>query len=353
MSADPRPPADHREIESRAAAWIAERDHLQDQGGWTAEREAALQAWLSAATAHRVAYLRLQAAWQRADRLGACRPAAQAARPITADAWHAPRRPARAAWAARAAGVAALGLALAGLWGLTSREPPPSGQAGQPGQPASAHAEQTHTTEKGARATLSMPDGSRLTMNTATRLRTALTPSSRIVWLDEGEAHFEVARDARRPFVVQAGEQRVTVLGTRFSVRRDGARLRVSVLEGRVRVQPERHQRGAVLDGGHFALVEPDQVIVARRTARQLQDDLAWLEGKLVFDQATLGEVAQEFNRYNRRPLVIDDETIAAIRVGGAFDVHNVEGFARLLHTGFGLEVAVQAEQIRVAPARR
>jgi transmembrane sensor len=330
VSAAGHPCADHRAIEARAAAWIAERDRLEDHGGWTAEREAALQDWLAASTAHRVAYLRLHQAWQRADRLGACRPLPEAAARPAAGAWRPSRHAPAAAWAARAAGVAVLGLALAGLWSLTRDE-----------------------SAKGERATMSMADGSRLTLNTATRLRTALTASSRTVWLDEGEAHFEVARDARRPFVVQAGEQRVTVLGTRFSVRREGQRLRVSVLEGRVRVQPERNQRGAVLNGGDLALVEPDHVIVARRTARQLQDELAWLDGKLVFDQATLGEVAQEFNRYNRRPLVIEDEAVAGIRVGGAFDVHNVEGFARLLHNGFGLEVSVQAEQIRVAPARR
>jgi transmembrane sensor len=346
VSAAGHPCADHRAIEARAAAWIAERDRLQEHGGWTAEREAALQDWLAASTAHRVAYLRLHQAWQRADRLGACRPLPEAAARPAAGAWRPSRHAPAAAWAARAAGVAVLGLALAGLWSLTRDE-------SASGAPAVAQAEQAHATAKGERATMSMADGSRLTLNTATRLRTALTASSRTVWLDEGEAHFEVARDARRPFVVQAGEQRVTVLGTRFSVRREGQRLRVSVLEGRVRVQPERNQRGAVLNGGDLALVEPDHVIVARRTARQLQDELAWLDGKLVFDQATLGEVAQEFNRYNRRPLVIDDEAVAGIRVGGAFDVHNVEGFARLLHTGFGLEVSVQAEQIRVAPARR
>ena len=79
MSASGHPSADHRAIEARAAAWIAERDRLHDHGGWTAEREAALQAWLAASTAHRVAYLRLQQAWQRADRLGACRPLPEAA----------------------------------------------------------------------------------------------------------------------------------------------------------------------------------------------------------------------------------------------------------------------------------
>ena len=76
-------------------------------------------------------------------------------------------------------------------------------------------------------------------------------------------------------------------------------------------------------------------------------------EGKLVFDQASLAEVAREFNRYNTRQLLIDDETAGQIRLGGAFDARNVEGFARLLHTGFGLQVRLQADHIKVAsPAR-
>ena len=345
MSAGQRPAGAAADLEAQAAAWLAERDRHEAAGSWTPEREAALQDWLQAATAHRVAYLRLQHAWRRADRLGACGPAARPAARAT-ERLRTVGLP-RPNGAARAAAVLALGVVVAlGLWLFTD-------EAAAPPQTEARQASQAHATAKGARATLDMADGSRLTLNTATRLRTAISAAARTVWLDEGEAHFEVTRDVRRPFVVEAGGQRVTVLGTRFSVRREGQRLRVSVLEGRVRVHTEGQGRGAVLSGGDLAVVEPDHIVVARRTARQIQDELAWLQGRLVFDQATLGEVALEFNRYNQRALRIDDDAAAGIRVGGSFDVHNVEGFARLLHTGFGLEVTVLDQEIRVASARR
>jgi transmembrane sensor len=340
---------DWRDAEARAAAWVAEQDRHQGTNSWGPEREAALQAWLAESTAHRVAYLRLQSAWRRADRLSATRTPVQAVRsssarrrPMSSLLSRLPR-PGPSAWAGLA--VAVLGVAI-GLG--TIFWPAANLQTAGAARPV-----QAHVTEKGGRSLLSMADGSRLTLNTATRLRTALSPTARAVWLDEGEAHFEISHDARRPFVVHAGAQRVMVLGTRFSVRRDGERLRVTVVEGRVQLQVGPGQRATELTRGDLAVSDPHHVVVARRSPRQMQDELAWLEGKLVFDQASLAEVAREFNRYNTRQLLIDDETAAQIRLGGAFDARNVEGFARLLHTGFGLQVRMQADHIKVAsPAR-
>lgn len=341
---------DWRDTEARAAAWIAEQDRHQGTGAWGPEREAALQAWLAESTVHRVAYLRLQSAWRRADRLSASRTPGQEVRssssarrrPVSSLLSGLPR-PGPSAWAGLAVAVLGLGIGLGSVFWPAAN--PQTADAARPAQ--------THATEKGGRSLLSMADGSRLTLNTATHLRTALTPAARAVWLDEGEAHFEIAHDARRPFVVHAGAQRVTVLGTRFSVRRDGERLRVTVVEGRVQLQVGPGQRATELTRGDLAVSDPHHVVVARRSPRQMQDELAWLEGKLVFDQASLAEVAREFNRYNTRQLLIDDETAGQIRLGGAFDARNVEGFARLLHTGFGLQVRLQADHIKVAsPAR-
>ena len=340
---------DWRDTEAQAAAWIAEQDRHQGTGALGPEREAALQAWLAESTANRVAYLRLQSAWRRADRLSASRTPGQEIRrssagrqPVSTFLTRLPR-PGPSAWAGLAVTILGLGIGLgSSFW-----------PAANPQTADAARPVQTHTTEKGGRSLLSMADGSRLTLNTATHLRTALTPAARAVWLDEGEAHFEIAHDARRPFVVHAGAQRVTVLGTRFSVRREGERLRVTVVEGRVHLQAGPGQRATVLARGDLAVSDPHHIVVARRSPRQMQDELAWLEGKLVFDQASLAEVAREFNRYNTRQLLVDDDTAAQIRLGGAFEARNVEGFARLLHTGFGLQVRLQADQIRVAtPAR-
>jgi transmembrane sensor len=332
--------SDWQVIEIRAADWIAERDRRLQDGSWTAQREAALGAWLDAATAHRVAYLRLDAVWRRADRMQALRPLA---RPPVQFArlrnWVSQIRP---SWR----GLAAVPMLLilfvgAGLWVRETAMPANSGLT-----------EEVFVTERGGRTPLALADGSRVTLNTATRLRTAITPTLRSVWLDEGEAHFEITHDPKRPFEVIVGAQRVRVLGTTFSVRREPNGLRVSVLEGRVQLDRDRGNRRILLTRGDVALANDQHVVIGKRSARQLLDELGWLEGKLIFDQASLADVALEFNRYSTRQLLVD-ETAARIQVGGAFDATNVEGFARLLHAGFGLDIRVGRDEIRVSSPPR
>lgn len=315
-------------IEARAGDWLAERDRAG--GALPAERQQALEAWLSAATAHRIAYLRLAHAWQRAERLRALQ---ASARPPAAEAMARPRR----AWPSRPLlqrTVAGLGLAL--LSGVLV------------GDLGVRHDPQHYATARGQRESVALADGSRLTLNTATQLRTAVTPLAREVWLDQGEAFFDIARDAKRPFVIHAGPQQVTVLGTKFSLFRDGDRLRVAVLEGRVQLQAEQ-RRPTVLVRDDAALADAGQVQVTRQSRQQLSASLSWLQGKLVFDQVELAEAARQFNRYGSKQLVITDEAAARIGIGGVFDADNAESFARLLGIGFGLEVEIGEQEIRVS----
>ncbi|MCS0629939.1 FecR domain-containing protein [Telluria mixta] len=314
---------DLQEIEARAADWIAERDRYD--ATLPPDRQQALDAWLAASTAHRVAFLRLEHAWRRADRLGAL-PASGAQRRRTPLAWIAHPAVYRTAAAFCTVLVAVLLVTQFGRSPETQR----------------------YATARGQREQVALADGSHLTLNTATHVRTAVTPRAREVWLDEGEAFFDIAHDARRPFVVHAGAQTVTVLGTKFSLLREGDRLRVAVLEGRVQVKAPRGTP-TVLTRDDAALAERDNVLVTRKSTQQLKAGLSWMQGKLVFDQATLADAARQFNRYGRKQLVIEDDAAARIGIGGVFDADNVEAFARLLHVGFGLDVNVVGDEIRVS----
>ncbi len=321
------------DIEARAADWVAERD--RGDGFLSSGRQAELDDWLCASTAHRVAFLRLDQAWQRADRLRAL----QAAAPAVKVPAPTPRQTPQAvgwAWLARQPvhrAVVGMSLAAVLVLGVTfSRGPATSNYA----------------TERGERELVTLADGSRLTLNTATQLRTAVTAQTRQVWLESGEAFFDVAHDAKRPFVIHAGKQTVTVLGTKFSLYRDGEQLRVEVLEGRVQVQTDQSQP-TVLTHADAALADAGGVLVTKQSQQQLTASLGWLQGKLVFDEVSLGEAARQFNRYGSKQLVIKDETAANIRIGGVFDAANVEAFARLVHAGFGLEVQVKGEEIQVS----
>lgn len=336
------------EIEERAARWLARRQEPE----WSAGDQAQLDAWLREATAHEVAYLRLEYGWGKVDRLAALRrpPAPgddavshgddavslQAEEPIREPSpsgrrhWLR-RRP--LAWSAAAAALVLTVAMLVHYEDLLTRD--------------------VHATSIGGHEIVRMSDGSRIELNTDTRVRTEFTARARSVWLEHGEAYFEVAHDPSRPFSVYAGDRRVTVLGTKFSVRVDpnANRIQLEVTEGRVQFEELRSQVQAppmVATRGDKVIVEGTSLRIESRSVENFSTDLGWRQGLLIFDETTLAEVAEEFNRYNRTRLVVTP-TVADIRIGGSFEAANVDAFARLLRQGFGLEVVESDGEIRVS----
>ncbi|SFM44780.1 FecR family protein [Rugamonas rubra] len=325
----------HAEIEARAADWIAARDGAR----WDAAQQDALDTWLGAATAHRVAYLRLDAVWRDTARLRAMAPQPQAQaqqQQLVPPPAVRPLRPPSQAWRLAAGLLLALGLAGgAAVW-------------------RGAAPEVSYTVAHGARQNVRLADGSQLVLNTDTRLRSRVDARQRTVWLDRGEAYFDIAHDPAHPFVIEAGTQRITVLGTRFSVRRDKDLVRVEVVGGRVKVETvgaARPRDGAatVLGQNELVVADAEHVLVGRKSAEQIARDLSWRQGRLVLDQMTLGQAAEAFNRYNHKRLRIVDQATAELRIGGSFEVGNVEAFARLLQQGFGLTVRDGHDEILVS----
>jgi transmembrane sensor len=311
------------QTEETAARWLLR----QEENGWSEADQAELDAWLAAAPENKVAYWRLEHGWRKVDRIAALRGPALPARPE----W----RPV-AIWrpAAVAAGVAACLMAGALIWtgaGLLGHK--------------------TYQTEIGARETVPLADGTKVELNTQTSLRAAVTAKSREVWLDRGEAYFEVAHDPSRPFVVHAGAKTVTVLGTKFSVRRNGDQVEVAVVEGRVRVTDSASAAATpppVLTRGDTAIAEGHSMIVAAKSVERVTSELSWRQGLLTFDQSTLADAASEFNRYNRKKLVIAEE-VAQMRIGGSFEAENVDAFARLLQRAYGLKVDDNDETVKIS----
>jgi transmembrane sensor len=311
------------DIEERAARFLLSRE----EQGWSEADDAALGQWLDESPAHKVAFWRMEHGWAMTGRLASLRPPAPAMRRRTfpAAVW----RP--AALAASLAAVVVVAAVALGAYGL---------------RPTSYH------TEVGGRETVPLKDGSRVELNTDTRLRTAIDRRTRHVWLDRGEAYFEVAHDASRPFVVDAGARKVTVLGTRFSVRREGDRVTVAVVEGRVRVDPAGTSTSAtpkVITAGDMVVAQGPSTLVAPRSRERVASELSWRRGMLTFDQVTLAEAAAEFNRYNAKSLVIADPVAAKMRVGGAFEADNVQAFARLLHSAYGLQVSETDDEVKIS----
>jgi transmembrane sensor len=307
------------EIEARAARWLLRREEPE----WSETDEIALDAWLAEATAHRLAYYRLELGWRKADRLAALRrPAGHGSR-----TWIDRRRTAMiAASIAIAAGVAGV------LW-------------------TQPHGPTRYTTDVGAHRTVTLADGSQVQLNTATRLRASIDRGTRTVWLDSGEAYFEVTHQAGRPFVVHAGDRRVTVLGTKFSVRRLGSEVKVTVLEGRVRVEGPAGSGGmqqTVVDPGAELLAQGVSTVVVKTGVDKVATELSWRSGILSFEGTSLGDAVAEFNRYNAEQITVDPNA-SAVRIGGVFDPSNAEGFVRLLHEAYGLRVERSGDRIRIS----
>ncbi|RXR06532.1 FecR family protein [Pseudoxanthomonas composti] len=342
---------DSREIERIASHWLARREG----GQWDATAQQALQAWLEQDTAHRVAWLRLSAAWDEAGRLqalGAGLPRGQlpprgtwtgrgaaatdaSAMPPQApvgDAWdlRALRFAARAPTERRrrwpqllAATAAALGLlAIVFHAGLA---PPPRTD--------------TYASAVGDLRTQRLADGTDATLSSDSRIAVTLSAGERHVELQRGEAFFHAAKDPARPFVVAAGARQVVAVGTRFSVRRGQDELRVVVTEGLVRLQPSPGQPATapttLLPAGSIALVGPHGVLVRSPGVAEAERALDWRQGLLTFQDSTLAAAVAEFNRYNTRKLELGDAATAQLRVAGQFRWANVDAFVRLLEQGF------------------
>jgi len=364
----------HRQVEDQAAAFLARRDG----DGWTEANQAALEAWLAGSTARRVAFLRLEAAWDEARRLKALSaglPAGTVPPPgewrntpffdsnptpapeaeLTDSAGPTPSRPGLRSSRIRPR-VRHFALAATILLALGVGAYFLSGPQGN-----------RYSTPIGGIASVPLSDGSHITLNTASEVRVELTPKERHIRLEEGEAFFDVAHDANRPFIVQVGKKRVIAVGTKFSVRREGNDVRVVVTEGKVRVETGSAARGegsselgrtpnqseenaqgtaytravgpgeAFLTPGSIASVGDDGIVIEQRPVAEVQDDLSWRQGYLTFHDTSLADAVAEFNRYNTHQIVIEDPAVAAIRISGSFRALNYEAFVRVLDDGFAI----------------
>ena len=215
----------------------------------------------------------------------------------------------------------------------------------------------SYATQFGEQRTVTLEDGSVVELNARTRIKVRFTDAGRDIDLIEGQALFRVAKNPDRPFIVASGNTRVRAVGTEFDVYQKTGGTVVTVVEGRVSVSapPERPpatdvsaQAGPVmLSAGEQVTVTSHRVAAPSRA--NVAQAMAWTEGNLVFDSTPVSEVVQEFNRYNARPLSIDDPQVLALHISGAFRTTDSAQLIRLLSERFGLVVHDTGEGIRLS----
>lgn len=309
-------------VQEEAAGWIARID----REGARPELVAQFEAWQAQSPRHAQAARELAVLWTDLDTL--------------AESATAPARPARLArrqvLAAGAAMAATLALA-AGLW-MTQRPAAPT----------------LYEAPVGTHRLIALADGSKIDLNTGGQVEVRYSGQARDIRLLKGEAYFEVAPDAARPFSVYAQSGVVRALGTAFAVRLDGGEVEVTLTKGMIELAkleapasldqagaaPRR--RLATLSaamGTESATIAADGGFSLEAGTEEADRKLAWRRGILVFAGETLPEVVADVSRYTDMDIEIADPALNELRVAGNFKAGEVEAMLEALQTGFGVRV--------------
>jgi transmembrane sensor len=219
---------------------------------------------------------------------------------------------------------------------------------------------QIYRTSIGGFQRIVLEDQSAIELNTDSEVRVALTPQLRKIELVRGEASFEVAHDAARPFIVLAGDTAVRAVGTKFDVHRFDNSVEVTVDEGKVAIGTPSLLQMKVdvlpisipqLSAGQTATASGSGVKLKNLPKNDLARKLAWQNQMLVFDGDSLADVVAQFNRYNERQLVIADPGLATLQIGGYFRPTNLDAFIDVLQSDFGIRAEKQGNQLLLATA--
>jgi len=332
------------EIDEEAAAWV----WRLDSAAGSAIDQLAFDAWLRQDSRHRQAMEELSKVWEALDGLAEAKRGEKIAT-FTDAAKRAATRGRHFWWFAVAATIAVVVAGTA--WLQTGNEI------------------QTLATAVGQQRSVTLVDGSIVTLNTNTILETALTRSVRQIYLRKGEAHFQVAHDRSRPFLVHAGDAVVRAVGTEFEVRlRADQHVDVVVNEGRVEVQTAgpvlppgpgtRSQTSSVttvraLSAGEQLSTASAAYVIVPLSSEQLTSELAWRQGAIIFDGESLSEAVSEIERYTDARIVVSDSSVAALRVGGRFRTDDVQGFLDGLQAALPVTIRRTADGLVYVDPRR
>ena len=302
--AEPSPDA----IETAAAQWLARRD----RGLNAAEQDAYLQ-WLRENPAHGAALTRLEKSWRALDQLKRWRPA-HSLQP-NPDLLAPPRRRAPG-WLWPVLLAASLALVFTVVrWRSSGTD----------------HLPQHRAIIHPGPERMTLEDGSIVELNAGAKVTVAFTPDERRVLLERGEAHFTVAKNPARPFIVSADKFAVRAVGTAFSVQLNREAVSVLVTEGKVRLDETAGASGQAAMPAHELshLIAGQQAIlntglapgagatpvpaleIREVTPAEIERTLSWQGLRLEFREMPLRDVVEEFNRYNQRKLVVEDSQTA------------------------------------------
>jgi len=315
-------------IETAAAEWLCERD-----AGFAPGRAQAFAAWRAADPRHEATVAETERAMELLAEMPEVRAPLEAriaemAQPVAPVVrWGGFRPP---VWAA---GLAAALVLATGVWWLAPE---------RPSEP------QRYVTAAARQQQIALKDGSVVNLNVSSEVSVRLTPNERRVTLASGQAHFAVAHDKARPFIVTAAGVSVRAVGTAFSVRVGEAGVEVLVTEGKVEVTRDAASASEGVGAAVSSAVVPPQLVAGQRaliareasvanapiervSAEVLSVAVRWHSEVMTFSDLPLREAVVLFNRRNETQLVLADDKLGSQKIGGTFAADQVEAFVRLL----------------------
>jgi len=323
-------------IVEKATDWIAKLDR-----GLSADEERRFKAWLFEDDGNYAVFMEMAKLWDRMDELE-----------LLAITRSEPAHTSRKIWRSVlpiAASLAAI--TLVGIWATASRD-----VVDMPGVTV-AETQETYETGTGHRSEYVLEDGSRIVLNTDTRVSVDFTSGNRLLHLQKGEIHIEVAHDPSRPFSVYLGGRLVQAVGTEFNVEiSDDQSIEIIVTEGVVMVGvvdedvADRVADQPIVLSPSSTLVAAGQEVVVQQdddpadviVPAQIEDEdiavkLSWREGNLIFRGEPLEEAISEVSRYTAVEFIILDEDAKKERVAGLFRAGDVDGLLEALRQNFNI----------------
>ena len=321
-------------VERSAADWFARRR----SGLMTLDEAREMEAWLAADADRRAALDSVELMWAAVEGIRTD-PAILAIREESL-------KPTRRSWPVAWGGaIAACLVAVAAVVFLTVGR-----------QPDLTPGPRTFSTGQGQTSTITLPDGSKVTLDADTVLRANETQATRRLELVRGRAFFRVAKDPSRPFVVAAKGKTITALGTAFDVRLEPKGVQVTLVEGRVKVEaavPVGRPMGPLPQGAPAMqstemlpgaqLVAPDSGSWSIAKVDTIRET-SWAAGQLVFAGRSLQQVAEDLNRYSDKKIVIRETSVGRATISGSFDAGDVDSFVRAVEAYDLARVATESE---------
>ena len=326
---------DETPVEQQAQEWFV-RLNSNDV---TATERAEFQSWLQADAMHCRAYEDLEALWEITGKFANSREITSARKQIrdNLSVKNKTKRSVvhelfRSRWAQCAV---AASLAIAILSGI------PLGDDDIWLAPA---ARDVYETVIGERQKVVLSDGSTIFLDTHTKLVADFSDDSRHISLEKGQARFNVAHDAQRPFTVNAGVGKITALGTAFIVKKTARDVLVTLIEGSVEVIQQNQMTTISHAPAQPANIGQQLAYSSKGISKadiiDIPQTTAWQEGRLVFDNHTLPEVISELNRYSKKKVVIGDRALRSMRITGVFNIDSKGSALAALQAYFALKVS-------------